>query len=267
MDFLKKHFEKVAVALALLLLIIVAIWLSYKLSGLDQGGAAIRTKGAPVAPIDVTPYQNAINSLGNPPQWSMAAPDLFGQPPSAPVVLVDTNRPDGGPPVYLLRVMREPFKLLFKAYTGSGGNFQINFRDFRKTFFVSSVGEFVKDRYETVGSENTGYRITKFDKKVVSVYDPSISANVEKDVSEITLQHEGEAPIKLVLRQEAEQQEPVVLIRCASDPQTIENKKARGQRFVCERKTYIVVDITQTQMILLEPESGKKHTIGLTGSR
>jgi sorbitol-specific phosphotransferase system component IIA len=259
MDFLKKHYDKVLLAVTLLLLIVAVVYLSFRLSELGQEGGTIQTKGAPVPALDITVYTNAIASLENPPRWSLAAPDLFGQPPGPPVDGgPGTNLPPETPQVYLLRVAREPFKLLFKAYTGNGSNIQINFRDFTKTFFVPAVGDFVQDRFE-----NTGYKITKFERKTTNVV--TNVGMVEQDVSELTLKHEGEEPILLKLRQETEQKEPVASIRCGTSTQS--RKMARGQRFNCGGKTYIVVDMNQTQMIIVEAESGKKHTIGVTGSR
>lgn len=264
MDFLKKHFEKVVLTVALLLLIVTVVYLAFKLGETNEGTGPVRTTGEPVPPLDISTYTNAISSLGNPPQWSKIEPDLFGQPP-----VIRSSGPTGevveGLPVSVLRVAREPFKLLFKEYSWDaqkkeGYNFQINFRDFRKSFFVQSVGKPVQDDFE-----NTGYKIVKFERKFVEFDDPQLGRKVEKDVSELSLQHEGENPILLVWGQEAEEKEPVALIQCAGGTQT--RKVARGQKFVCGGKTYIVVDMNQTQMIIVDTESGKKHTIGLTGSR
>ncbi len=264
MDFLKKHYEKVVLTVALLLLIVAAVYLAFQLGETGESAGPVRTTGETVPVLDISTYTNAIAFLNNPPQWFMIVPDLFGQPPSAPPrPPAGTNDLDGGPPVSLLRVAREPFKPRFYAYSWDaqkkeGYNFQINFRDFRKSFFVPAVGKYVQDDFE-----NTGYKITKFERKTTNVV--TNVGSQELDISELTLKHEGEEPILLVWGKEAEQKEPVAIVQCIESAQTL--KVARGQRLACAGKTYIVVDINQTQMIIVDTESGKKHTIGLTGSR
>lgn len=260
MDFLKKHFEKVALAVGLLLLIASAIYLSLRLGEVNQPPGQINIRGEAAVPMDLTPYAKAIESLNNPPQWHDAGP-IF-TPPG--IIVVDNGSPPPPPPTnclpQVLRIVREPFKLRFFSYTGEGHNFQINFRDFRKSFFVSSVDDYIKDKFE-----DTGYKIIKFEKKIVEEIDPNINAPVVKDISRLTIQHEGEDPIVLVWGQQAEQKEPVAVVRWGENPQPF--KVRRGQRFNCAGKTYIVVDMDSKQMIIVDEQSKEKHTIGLTGSR
>jgi hypothetical protein len=258
MDFLKKHFEKVALAAGLLLLIASAVYLSFRLNEVNQPPAPINVKGPAAPPMDLTTYAKAIESLNSPPQWKSSGQDMFS-PVKAEAPLPPPEIPTNGPPVVLLRVVREPFKLLFKAYIGEGRTFQLNFQFRPRTFFVEKVGDYVEDRFE-----NTGYKLIKFGKKIIEVEDPQIGRKTAKDVSELTIQHEGEDPITLVLGREAQQQEPVALVQCGSGAQSF--KVRRGQRFSCAGKTYIVVDMTPTQMIIVDEQTKEKHTIGPSGS-
>lgn len=260
MDFLKKHFEKVALVLALLVLIVVAGILVWKAGSLGEQQFQPTRRGQPATGVDTAPYAQAMDTLKNPARWTaprnpFAVGDI-GSTIDAPVV-------SNGPPVALMEVKREPFKLLFKAYSWDTAklrpyNIQINFRDFTRTFFVRAVGDFVADPNDRLA--NTGYRITKFERKSTNVV-----TNVgpqELDVSEITLLHENEKPIVLPYGREAEEQEPVAVVRCLMDMQSL--RVRRAQRFTCGDKTYIVVDINSTQMIIVDAKSEKQEVIPLS---
>jgi hypothetical protein len=261
MDFLKKHYEKIVLSVALLALILTALYLALQAGEFGAGVVQPVPKGERVAAVDVSPYANALTALSNPPQWNMASRDLFGRGvlTSGPIEM-PTNTFDGGPPVLLLAVKREPFKLLLKAYSWDAGkraayNIQLNFRDFRKTFFVPAVGDFVQDRWE-----NTGYKIASFTQKTTNIV--TNVGRQDVDISELALQHAGEKPITLVLGREAEEEEPVAVFRCGTDLQ--DRSVRRGQRFACEGATYIVVDINSRQMIIVDAQSEeKKHVIPL----
>jgi hypothetical protein len=167
--------------------------------------------------------------------------------------------PVGDIPV-LTQVLRQPFKLLLMAYSGNGDNFQINFLTRARTFVVPAVGDAIKDQFG-----DTGYVIKKFERKTIMVQDPTVGGQREEDVSELTIQHEGEAPILLVLGRITEEKEPVAVILCKGNTQP--QQVSRQQQFDCGNKTYIVVDITETQMIIVEPQSGERHTISVGGSK
>ncbi len=260
MDFLKKHFEKVTLVVALLVLIAVAAVLVWKASNLGEQQFQPTRRGQPATGVDTTPYVAAMEILKNPARWvaprnPFAVGDIGGTI-EAPVV-------SNGPPVALTKVLREPFKLLFKAYSWETAkqrpyNVQINFRDFTRTFFIRAVGDFVTDPNDRLA--NTGYKITKFERKSTNVV--SNVGQEELDVSEITLLHENEKPIVLPLGREAEEQEPVAVIRCAMDMQS--SQVRRAQRFSCGDKTYIVVDINSTQMIIVDAKSEKREVIPLS---
>lgn len=210
MDFLKKHYEKIVLAVALLALIVSAILLALKISDLsaDQGvtpSAVAKVTAAPRAVVD--PYSNAIQQLAQPPLWTNVPAKMFDPIPIGPVIAQAPGSNEF--PVILMNVTRLPFKLLFKAYsydasTNMGYNFQINFQFRKRTFFTRAVHDGIKDHYE-----DTGYQIVTFEKKLSTVNDPSLGAKREKDVSELTVQHAGNNPVVLVLGQESEEQEPV----------------------------------------------------------
>jgi hypothetical protein len=263
MDLLKKHYEKVLLALALVALIGSAFVLSYRVNTLS---AEIKAPPKPpgishgaLKPMDFAPYTNAVGTLKAPPQWVGVTQDLFGMQPTS----ADVQPSPGGMPA-LVGIVRKPFKLLFKTYSYNdeekkGYSFQVNFQFRSRTFFVSEVGDEVGDAFE-----RTGYMVKKFEKKSVTEFDAAFNREVEKDVSELTIQYKDEPPVLLVVNRQAEEQEPVAKFRCGFDPKLREIR--RRQRFNCEGKNYYVVDITANQMIIRDEQTGKEQVLSLPGA-
>ena len=267
MDFIKKHYEKMLLALALLTLIGSAGWLASKVESLSLENQQVtrrpKPKGKTVQAVDVGSYSNAIASLRQPPLWTNDPSTMF---PSARTVRTDINpvmHQEGrqGPGPFLDRVTREPFNLLFKAYTGDGHDFQLNFLSWARTFYVSDPGMEVADHFG-----KTGYVITKFTQKKVLVNDPNLGTQSEKDVSELTLQHAGEDPIVLVLNQVKEGREPVAWVSCGGGD-TRSRPVRRQQTFTCSDATYKVVDINPKQMLISNEKTGESQIIPLSATQ
>lgn len=263
MDFLKKHYEKIVPAVALLALIVSAILLAMKVGALSSELESAPTSAPRVPPVPhavLETYSNAIQALAQPPLWTNVPVKMFDQ---IPVGLVIQGPVSNEFPVVLMKVARMPFKLLFMTYsydasTNEGYNFQINFQFRIRTFFTRAVRDAIKDRYE-----DTGYRIVKFEKKSTIVHDRSLGGNREKDVSELTVQHAGDNPVLLVLGRESEEQEPVAQVRCTAAGPTRDYR--RGQLIECQRKTYrivdIVVDSDPKRMVIVNTQTQEQHII------
>lgn len=266
MDFIKKHYEKIVLAVALVALIVSAVILALRVNAISGEEPATATGGrvalSPHAPL-VT-YSNAIQTLAEPPLWTNMG-RVFKPIPIGPTIIIpdQTTTNPAAPefPVTLLSVVRKPFKLLFMAYspdptTGGYNNFQINFQFRARTFFISVAGDIIKDHYE-----DTGYRIVKFEKKSITVDDPALGRKRDKDVSELTVQHEGGNPVVLVVNKESEDQEPVAQVRCSADAKVSECR--RGQSFVCKGVTYKVneIDSNLKQMVIIDTKTQEQHTI------
>jgi len=263
MDFLKRQYEIVALTVALVALIASAILLSFKVNALNSEleqppHGSRRSEFTPH--LNENSYSNAITALQHPPLWTNAPTDPFSRIPfELSSVPGGGATPTNGLQVVLMSITRKPFKLLFKAYSydadkSEGYNFQINFQFRDRTFFVRAAGDPIKDRYG-----DTGYRIVSFERKFTTVNDPSLGGKREKDVSELTIQHEGEKPVVLVLLQETEEQEPVANVRCGATAVTRECR--RGQRIECGGRTYKVVDIDPTQMVIVDTQTEEQHVI------
>jgi hypothetical protein len=261
MDFLKKHYEKIILAIALVALIVSAVLLALNV-GAVSSQLAQETPYVPKAALAphaaLETYSNAVQSLAQPSLWTNDI-DVFVNrtiPPTPTNVVVG---PTNDFQVILMQVVRKPFKLLFMTYSydanaGTGYNFEINLQFRSRTFFTRSVGDPIRDRYE-----DTGYLITKFEKKSTTVDDPLLGSKREKDLSELTVQHEGGNPVVLVLGLESEDQEPVAEVRCHADGAVKEYR--RGQSIECDRKVYKVVDITLQQMVIVDTQTQEQHVI------
>jgi hypothetical protein len=265
MDFIKKHYEKVALAVALLILIASAISLALKVGALSteiqEAPRRPKPKGEAVKPTGLGDYTNAIVSLKEPTLWTINPSGMWGEdirktPTETSITPVFTNT---GPRIVLARVAHQQFKLRFDAYSGKGENFQLNFQFRPRTFFVPAIGMEVGDQFE-----HTGYMLAKFESKTCRTIVPGVGER-EVDCSEVTLQRANEHPILLVLGKPTEEDEPVATILCVGESRPREVR--RGQEFECEGTTYKVVDIAPKQMIIVEKQTGKKHTIGSTAAR
>ena len=272
MDFLKRHYDKVVLAGALLLLIGSGVYLAFRVGALsteiEDAPRRLRQKGKNTTQLDLGTYSNAIVSINEPKLWSDASVDPFF--PGRFTGPGPEGTPTGGNgetnlPV-LVRIERELFKMLFLAYSYDAGageayNFQLNLQFRPRTFFVRKVGDRVKER-----DEDTGYVLAKFERKTAMVEDPSLPGKPrERDVSEVTLQHAGEEPIILIVGQPAEQREPVASVQCSGAMPA--QKVRRGQQFGCPGASYNVVDITLTCIVILDAKSGERHNICLPAAR
>ncbi len=268
MDFLKRHYEKIILAVALVALIVSAVYLALRVNDLSNEGPTARTSihVTPSPHVALATYSNAIASLAEPPLWTNAGQVFIPIPVGQVIVPPPSDHGTSPPPVVtefpvtLVSVVRKPFKLLFMAYSpdaATGGyNFQINFQFRARTFFIPAVGDIIKDHYE-----DTGYLITKFERKSIVIDDPTLGRKRDKDVSELTVQHEGGNPVVLVLGQETEDQEPVAQVHCDADGQTGEYR--RGQSFMCKGATYKVfdIDINQKQVVIVDTQTQEQHII------
>jgi hypothetical protein len=247
--------------LALLVLIGAAAYLAYSASKLSEevqeAPRRPKPRGKTAQTGDIATYTNAIASLQTPPLWDASpvdpfhtervkkGPDIVTPPPPTP-----------GEPVSLIRIVRQPFRLIFKSYTGEGEHIGINFLTRSRTFFVDKVGMKIADKFY-----DTGYLIIKFDQKFIDVFNAATGSTNKVDVSELTIQHAGEDPIRLVLNKITEEKEPVAVAQCAEGGNAF--NLHRQQEFDCAGKTWIVVDITSTQLIIMDKLSKEKHTISL----
>src|SRR6266446_2788708 len=109
MDFLKKHYEKIVLAVALVALIASAIFLALNVSALssqieEAPNPIPKVASAPRIPLNA--YTNAIQLLAQPPLWTNVTRELFDPIPIGPVYSPQTTNPESVFPVILLSVVR-----------------------------------------------------------------------------------------------------------------------------------------------------------------
>lgn len=267
MNFLKKHWEKFLLALALLALIVAGAMLMSRIDALQQNVNASplgsKKPKDKLPPVDEVPYTNAMVQLEKPLLWGPFDHDPFIRPVDVEPEIIDLPpEPRYTNDVTLIGARFVPFKLLFKSYSSdeenkTGRDFQINFQYRSHTFFVSGTNSPIADL-----EVDTGYRTIKFERKHVVVQDPTLNAPVQQDISELTIQHPGDEPIKLVYGKTAHEKEPVAKIQCTPEfdpPRQYEVR--RGQRFECEGHAYIVVDITPKQVVIKDAKTDEQRTL------
>lgn len=256
MDFIKKHFEKLLLTAALLALTGVTGFLAYRVNELSK---AFQQSGLfkPPTPksstsLDINLYTNAIAGLQQPSLWQTSSVDPWGTERTQVVqqAAIVTNKVEE--PFSVESVARKRFELLFTAYRGNGEEIQINFPARRHSFFGLKVGGKVADSFF-----DTGYTIKEF-KHIERKMQVKGVGERTIDLSELTVQA-GDAPAVVLVLNKWTEREPEVRLVCLVAAQA--SSLHRGDTTTCGEKTYKVVDITQTQVIIEDTQSKEKHTI------
>jgi len=262
MDWLKKFYEKILLAGALVLLIVVATVLAFMIKSIAIAPSLPQPGNKPIATdVNLSPYSNAVLTLKSPPRWINPNAALLFPPVPVKAAVIPKDVPDLVPPpsITLDSVVRRPFALKFKAYVwdakvNNGRNFQVNFLTENRSFFIEEVGAEVADRHG-----RTGYVISKFHHKIDIVDVPGINKPVERDDSELTVKHEGEDPIVLVLGKTATYPKRYARIQCQDKIAPV--KLSLGETFESGDKTYKVIDIDDREVIIQDTKSGRKQTL------
>ena len=263
MNFLKKHYEKILLAMAFVIVIASGFILVRKVSSLSQrlnqpDVLLVPPPNATNETLDTSKYVEALNAVQQPSVWASSPVDLFKADAGLLVTAISNK------PIAYIRLEQLPFDLLFKAYPWDAAkkkafNFQISLRDLTRTYFVPAVGDEVKDQFG-----GTGYRITKFERKVESVFNPSVGHNMEVDRSELTLARPGEDAIVLELGKVHLRTESVATVVCREDPEK-EIQVRRNQSIICPSNTYIIIDMNDKQMVVTNLNTGKQDIIDRQG--
>ena len=265
MDFIKKHLEKFLLAGVLLMLIGVAgllAWKVEKLSEFVKAGLSGPVRKAPLKPTLTDTYSKAIAGFTNPTPWRISladpfrtAPEIFQQMPEKTSPEKPAPRP--AQPFKLSTITRKPFRYVFKSYNKPGENFAIGDSISRRTFFVGKVGDKIWSQSAPV--YDTGFVVTKFDKKDVLVENPHTHVTHLQDESELTIQRGTEPPLVLPLNRIIEEREPEAVLTCTTDNQNQPVRK--NQSVLCGGRIYNVVDITLKQVIIVDEQTKEKLTI------
>lgn len=279
MDFIKQFYEKLIISLVLIGLIGSAGYLTWKTMSQVLGNDSIPrvTRASGVQPLDTAMYDTLAQMLAQPPEWK-SDPDRFFRTDKIPAqtpVIVDGSKtstpvqPIYGPvpPLHFTRTEREWFNLRFESYTfdgakGEARNFQINFANRAKTYFVPAIGSPVGDRFE-----NTQYIIRDFQRILTNVV--TGAGVIEEDISALTIQAPGEQPVVLVRGRLTPSEEPLAWVQCqerdAKNPEKIvrgrEQRVRRGSAIRCQTNVYYVVDIKSNEMLIVGPSESQTNIV------
>ena len=265
MDFIKKHLEKLLLAGVLLVLIGVAgllAWKVEKLSEIINAGLSSPTRRVPLKPTPTEVYSKAIAGFTNPTPWRTSIVDPFHT--GIEIIKTTTDKgPDKQPPkpptqpFKINEIKRKPSRFVFKSYSKQGENFfAINDANSKRTFIVDKAGDKI---WNPIDKYDTGFVVTKFEKKDNEVENPRTHAKHQQDDSELTIQRGAETPLVLPLNRIIEEREPEAVLTCTADNQNQPVRK--GQSVVCGGRIYNVVDITLRQVLIVDEQTKEKLTI------
>ncbi len=275
MDFLKKHYEKVTLALVSLLLIGTAVILMGKLvlSGVEAPGDD-KENYSPAKPVDTNELARVASLLQQPQRWDGKGPAPFipGRWKFDPctggmtevgkdvVVVTKTNV------LFELdfHVRFKTFPMEFKGIvTGEGTNatFQINIADDRSSRFVK-VGmawrQVISGYWETFGA-------IKFEQKKVERLNPSTRHRETVDLSILTLRRRGGVEIPLEMGKRRLESDPVASYVATRGTGERSGEMVKGSVFRYKGKKFKLLDITIRLLLVEESESGAVHEISPRG--
>lgn len=268
MEFLRKHWEKVLMLLALLGLIAAGAVLYLKIDKLREGVAGLRGRthaDATITPLPTDALTNSISRLNKPATWQEFPIDPFSPTPYVNITTTNTATNPLPPPkdiivITLLEIRRVRFTMNLYAYAGNGRDFQINLKSRNRTYIIKNIGDLIKDQFG-----DTGWVVTKFEKKFQEVPAPELGGTRKVDVSELTVEHKGDKPIILVLGKDSYYGEPVAKLQCDAGRNKVTISEVKiGQNFGCGPYIYNVVDISEREMLFVDTRKPEeKHTLGI----
>ncbi len=271
MEFLKKHYEKIAVAIVSLMMIATAVILAGNLGIQNSEIPNVDKipKGGEATPLNTNELLQITALLRNPPAWQTND----GQRPFIPDIWEWNGKDIYRPSTYVLiedkrvidpadelawTIAQRTFPMKFMAVV-SEGVFQIN--------IANGGSKFVKvgDAFKQIifGAEET-FTVLRYNAQKIKQFDRKLGQEREVDVSTLTLQRKSAEitkEIPLVVGKTVSESEPVG--RCASSVtgQTFDNLKV-GSKVVYKGKQYEVLslDTYRYQVIFKDVQSKKTYT-------
>jgi hypothetical protein len=272
MDFLKKHYEKVTLALVSLLLIATAVVLMGKLAiGGSEGPGDDAKNRAPAKPVDVEALAKVEAMLQKPQQWTGKGPGPFipgkwkYDPKNLELSPADEKTVIGDPKIFdpLAEldwyVRFKTFPMEFKSIvsgTGSNATFQINIADDRSSRFAK-VGSTWR---QAISGYWEFFKVAKVEQKQVERLNPATKHIEKVDLSVLTLLRRGTIEIPLTLGQRRFESDPVARYESratnARSPEMI-----KGVVFEYKGKKFKLLDITTRRLLIEDTQSGAVREI------
>jgi len=263
MEFLKKHYEKIALAVVSLMMIATALTLASRL-GLEEAELPdIKKNRSAAKPLDTNELMQISTLLKNPPAWrtndgprpfipdvwKWNGKDLFlaDEPPPLPIV----GPKDPAEELEWWAASRTfPMKFMSVASeVGTNKVFAINLPG-AGTKFVKIGDPPIKQLIYGTMEE---FIVLRYEEKKVEWFNPAIGAKAVADVSVLTLQRKSAAVTKeipLVIGKQVLESEPVARYQSsATGEQSAELKQ--GSKFNYKGKTYQLLRLDTSQAILI----------------
>jgi len=272
MEFLKKHYEKIALAIVSLLLMATALTLVNKLGFDGSELPDIEKNLSPAKPLDTNELMQISTLLKNPPAWrtndgprpfipeawNWDGKDLFplDEPPKQPTDIRDpADELDWW-------VASRAFPVKFMAVTSGAGAsavFQINIAGTGSKFVKIGDAPVKQPIYGVVEE----FSVLRYEEKKVEWFNPRIGAKQVSDISELVLQRKSAGIVKeilLVVGKQATESDPVARYQSSATGEWSGDLK-KGSKFAYKGKTYELVrlDINLPQLIFKDVQTQKEY--------
>jgi hypothetical protein len=266
MEFLKKHYEKLALAIVSLMMIATALTLMNKLGFDETELPAIDKNLAPAKPLDTNELMQVATLLKNPPAWrtndgprpfipepwNWNGKDLFpaGEKPRETVVITD--------PAEELDwwVASRTFPMKFMSVASEVGT--------NKVFAINLPGagtRFVKIGDPPIRQSIYGtmeeFIVLRYEEKKAEWFDPKVGGKRIADVSELVLQRKSAGVVKeilLVIGRQVLESEPVARYQSTATGETSSDLK-KSSKFTYKGKAYELLRLDTNPPLLIFKDS------------
>lgn len=271
MDFLKKHYEKVTLAVVSLLLIGSAVVLMGKLTlGGSEGPGDDTVNRAKAQAVDADGLTQVATMLQQPRQWTGKGTAPFipekwkFDPQSQELSKAGTEAIITGKVAQVIYdldwfIRFKTFPMEFKSIAageGTNATFQINVADDRSSRFVK-VGQSWR---QAIGGFWEVFKVIKFEKKQVERFNKSTGGKEKVDVSILTLLRQGTTEIPLTMGQRRLESDPVARYESRATPDR-SGEMVKGLAFQYKGKKFKLLDITTRRLLIEDSESGAVYEI------
>lgn len=262
MEFLKKHYEKIALAIVSLMMIATVFTLADRMGGEESRLPAIDKNISPAKSLDTNELQQVSVLMKNPPTWGTNdgprpfIPDIWvwnGKEVFQPTEERPTEVVKGDPADELewwAASRAFPVKFMSVVTTvGTNKVFAINLPGAGTRFVKIGDPPIRQVIYGTMEE----FVVLRYEEKKVEWFNPKVGAKQVRDVSELVLQRKSAGAVKeilLIIGREVLESEPVARYRSnATGEQSPELK--RGSKFDYKGNKYEILRLDTSLPILI----------------
>jgi len=265
MEFLKKHYEKIVLALLSVLLIGTALMLMGAFEPKGDGGPARDDRNiSPAKPLDTNELKAVAGLLKEPPPWTGTNERPFA------IEVWEWNGLEihkaGKRVAIITNVIEEldwtvtlrTFPMIFKSVASRVADkdiFQINIGTGSSRFV--KLGDSFPQRIYGVDEQFT---VLSYQEKKIKQKNPRTGGDVEVDVSVLTLQRKSGSAVKNVLLpvgQRVDEREPVATYYSTVTGERSVGELKRGSRLTYKSEQFEILDITEREVLIKALKDGR----------